>query len=950
MIILRFASLRSLAASDASSLTLATTSPFQKQLSDIAARGGSMSEASIAAQGFVKSSGFVSGAQAVTRGAQLVAAMGQVRDQEGWGPDMRIAVVRRALGEHGLEALVSEVTRARDSVLAAYLLPDAPNVATAQELVRAYALAALPADESVSRKVIALLLRGPIALPEFADKLRGLPKLEPAEDIQGRVQNLANSINALAARHDQLSAAKEALSLHAEDELVLRELGRDTPLSALYAGPTDRAQVAGAARQSHLAAGPSALSPLLRASVGRNVVLSEQALKVMAPDTITTLRSLALEPASTPLAEMRTALEREHSTTGQQIMELSLGFSKITARAADPIFLNPAYILDPIDAPDVPPPVTAIPPISHTDVAPLGVADLILVRTHVARYEDGEIASIENVLGHEKLTHTSRRLDTSETTTTDESETTDLRSLTQAAAERGSSHVIQAVGPGIGPVAAQEAADFGQDATDQVSSSSMTRVRRTNVQRIVKEREETYEHLLDNSAGSKTAYGVYHWLDKIYSAQAFSYGPRLLYDLVVPEPAAMFREALARPRSGLPMPAKPARFTTSPTKLSLFNWAYYSAGHGASGVDAPPAENIVISEAFPDQPKDALDDVNTIIHKLTSEVRNLRIPKGYKATHYNARVQMLGTADGSCDIRVSVGVLRFRAVSTDFNTWNSAGSLGGETETIPIAVEGRSDRFETTVAVKIFCTRTTELLSAWQVKTHAQILEANRRRFADYEAAVASRDAAARLFLQNLPPARRAAVVAQEVKRATLELLTAQNFSSFNATRTDASGFPFPDPAAAVGLSAYMRFFEQAVEWDKLAYTFYPYFWSAQNSWVSKLLINDGDGKFADFLASGAARVVLPVRRGYEAAFERFLKTGLTPSTAEMLDAGGPLWISMVDALRQEDGATDDKETPIGEPWEFRIATDLVRARVDGSMPKWILDAGNWTEAADTAF
>ena len=37
-------------------------------------------------------------------------------------------------------------------------------------------------------------------------------------------------------------------------------------------------------------------------------------------------------------------------------------------------------------------------------------------------------------------------------------------------------------------------------------------------------------------------------------------------------------------------------------------------------------------------------------------------------------------------------------------------------------------------------------------------------------------------------------------------------------------------------------------------------------------------------------------------------------------------------------------------PKEFRVASDLVRARPDGSMPKWTFAGGTWNDAADPDF
>jgi hypothetical protein len=545
-----------------------------------------------------------------------------------------------------------------------------------------------------------------------------------------------------------------------------------------------------------------------------------------------------------------------------------------------------------------------------------------------------------------------RRLDTSETITTAETESTDLRTQTQSVAESDQGHTtVQAVGPGVGPLAAEGASSFAKAVTDQVSSSSTSRVRRVATERLLRESEDTVEHVIDNSTGTQSTYGVYQWLDKVYAAQIFSYGSRLLYDIVVPEPAAMFREALARPRSGVPLPVKPARFAVSPGALTLDNWAYYATGHRATGLDAPPPPQIVVTEPFAGRAKDEFAIDSTTNTLSMAETRSTRIPKGYRAKRYRALVQVSGYDAG--EVRVLVGSKYFN-IGPANGTYARSGALDGETESLPVGLIVHSDGVnwgasELAVGIEILCEATTELMSAWQVKAHGLITAANERRFQEYEEAVASRDASARAFLQSLPAARKQLILRTEMKRAALEVLTAQGFAGFGATRSDAMGFPVPDPAAAAGLAAYIRFFEQAIEWEHLAYAFYPYFWGAQQSWVSKLLAAESDARFASFLTSGSARVVLPIRPSYEAAVERFLNTGLTPTTDELLDAGSALWVSLVDELRHEE-ADPGFEKPVGEAWEFRVASDLVRARTDGSMPKWTLAGGKWEDAPDPAF
>jgi hypothetical protein len=402
---------------------------------------------------------------------------------------------------------------------------------------------------------------------------------------------------------------------------------------------------------------------------------------------------------------------------------------------------------------------------------------------------------------------------------------------------------------------------------------------------------------------------------------------------------------------GAPLPVRPAPFTLSPTQLSVDNWAYYVAGHHASGVEAPPPPEIVVTEPFGGKAKDEFSSDSATNTFITAESRSTRIPKGYRAARYRVRVQASSYDSGY--VRVMIGA-RQVSIGPANGTFVRYGALDGERETIPVGILVESDGVNwgvstVGVGVEIVCEATDELLTSWQVKAHGQILEANRRRFEDYEERVANRDAAARIFLQSLTPERKASILRTEMKRATLEVLTAQSFSGFNTQTLDASGFPFPNPAATAALSPYIRFFEAAVEWNHLAYAFYPYFWGAQSSWPGKLLANDGDSPFGTFLTSGSSRVVLPVRPGFEAAFERFLNTGTIPTTDQLLSVGSALWVSLVDELRQQ-SAENGQETAVDEPWQFRIASDLVRARPDGSMPKWTLAQGKWNDAADPSF
>lgn len=950
-VILRFAALRP--RPDEQPLSLDSSSDFQSELATAIDAGDRDRVQELARS--LRQSDFVSDPGAVGHGGALLELLARLRESGVPEPDELSSLVRRAAEAEVPDAFAADAARARDSVVAGFLLDDDSSAAAAADLVRIYAVASAALSGSFGRAEIQTMVDGALALPAFV-RMRAVHE-DASVAPEAGLDALVQQVGELSARHDRLAAALADLSTHSEDELELSESGRRATLGDLSRSVIGRVDDRPGGHDERPAMGEAAwepaASPLLRAVLGRNLLLSRGALEAMPDSVVETIRGLDVDPAATSVAELHAQLRQSQAETGMQLMELNTQIAGILGpvhRSA--VHVDPRWRLDPVDAPELPPPLaTAAPGATPTPVEPLGVADLLLVRSHISRYERSEVAWIENVPAHDRLTHEVRRRDLSETTSTDETEQTDLRSLTQSTAEQNSGHTtVQAVGPGVGPVAAEGPASFAQSVTDQVSSTSTARTRRQLVERRLREVEDTTTHTIDNATG-QTAYAVYQWLDKVYEARTFSYGSRLLYDLIVPEPAAVFREAVSRPRGGLRPPVRPAPFTVKPDALTSFNWSYYAAGHHASGVDAPPPEEIVVSEPFGKQAKDPFAN-DAASNTLTwAEARSTRIPKGYKATKYAVVVMSSSYDAGTVSVSVGTKSVFLRPANGVFFR---TGRLDGERESIPVAVDVTSNGVDwgvsdVTVAVEIVCTATDELVAGWQVKTHGLILDANRARFDEYAEAVATREATARLVLQAMTPARKAGIVATEVKRTALAYLTGQSFSGFTTMAVDAAGFPYPQPAAVGAVAPYIRFLEQAVEWDHMAYAFLPYFWGAQTSWVSKLVSAEPDRGFADFLGSGAARVVLPVRPGYEKAFERFLLKGTVPTTAEMLDVGGPLWASLSDLLRMQ-AAPEGEETPVGEPWEFRLASDLLRARQDGSMPRWTFADGVWADDSDPGF
>ena len=259
--------------------------------------------------------------------------------------------------------------------------------------------------------------------------------------------------------------------------------------------------------------------------------------------------------------------------------------------------------------------------IPHTrgDVAPAGVADLLVVKQQLTGYEGADIAHIENVLkGESKVREHTRRDETvvttvseTETTTTEERElqTTDRFEMTRETSQTIKEDVALKAGLNIsgsyGPTvdfsasaegsfsrskeeATKAASTFSQDVTERSSRKIAERVlERTTVQ-VTTEVIEKNTHELNNVGGAGHISGVYQWVNKVYQAQMFNYGLRVMFDFMVPEPAAFLIGAMTQAHQSSLSLTKPPDFTLTPAQITESNYAYWVAQCKASDVAPPP--------------------------------------------------------------------------------------------------------------------------------------------------------------------------------------------------------------------------------------------------------------------------------------------------------------------------------------------------------------------------
>ena len=585
---------------------------------------------------------------------------------------------------------------------------------------------------------------------------------------------------------------------------------------------------------------------------------------------------------------------------------------------------------------------------------PIGVADLMVVRQEIQRYEAGEVAHIENVLQGESKERTHRRAKRTEETFELETETTEeseknLQTTERFELQRETKETIKTdqkldlsltvkYGGFVDVTASaqytlnksqekskQASSNYAREITERSVSKVQERVREQRTRTVVEEFEEKNLHGINNAGGTGHVVGVYRWVDKKYQAQVFNYGKRLMFEFIVPEPAAFTIAAaslLAREGEAL---VKPDPFRHRAKEITEFNFWGLAQKYGATDIEPPPERYRVVGKGLTKQTEDKKIDLN--------EVNEIEIPKGYKAISGYVLSPFIYFEDKKkAGLSIAIGNDYRNMQPSDFVNW--AFNMQGETGSLSIGVQG----FKISsyiVVISIRCQRTERELDEWRIRTHAAIHQAYLNQLAEYEERLAAAAINDGIEIEGRNPAQNREVEQAELRKSALMLLTEKtsprfdNNGAIRETPTGAfRGYPELDFEEANTEGPYMQFFEQAFEWDQIMYTFYPYFWARKSRWPLLQQLQDTDPLYARFLQAGAARVLIPIRPGYEEAIFYYLDTGIAWKGSGPPPVTSPLYLPIVEEIKEQQGARfssgqgtitvrNDQHTVLGKDTQF---------------------------------
>ncbi|MCS3867719.1 nitrogen regulatory protein PII-like uncharacterized protein [Chryseobacterium ginsenosidimutans] len=587
----------------------------------------------------------------------------------------------------------------------------------------------------------------------------------------------------------------------------------------------------------------------------------------------------------------------------------------------------------------------------------IGVADYLKVEQSTHAYVEGEVANIENVMAREYREKSTRRLRRSENTTTSSTDTekeqltdtttanrfemqNEISKIMQEASDNSTQFGVSAGYSGGGfnintnlglsnahhnskEESTRQAMTQAQDVTSRAMDRIVTKVHEERIEKIIDEFEENNSHGLDNRKGDKHVVGVYRWVDKLMKNQIYNYGKRMMFEFIIPEPAKLhlLGMALNKNASELIKPEDPRKSTSMQmqdfTALNDENVLKYWISKYNVEI-ATPLNKIVLSKSF--------SEANIGANEVFSKNEAIEIPEGYIATdaYVNGYTKYDSDSSQYHSFAVTVGkkIISISERRQDCYINDNWIPLSNITKSISVSYHS-TNYHALSVGVDVHCFMSDEYKKQFQQKTFKAIIDAYEEAVVDYNNKLAEEQSKAVEIKDSNPNFYR------QIENTVLR----KNCISYMADRAVGSthgyglsgliqGSTFTDYETTLSskldkYTAFVKFMEQAFEWENLSYYLYPYYWGNKQNWVELYQSENTDPLFRAFLQSGMARVVATVRPGFEDVVQFYLSTGKIWNGGEVPVIGDELYLSIVDEMKEPKG---EKQ---GKAWLTRLPTTL---------------------------
>jgi hypothetical protein len=417
---------------------------------------------------------------------------------------------------------------------------------------------------------------------------------------------------------------------------------------------------------------------------------------------------------------------------------------------------------------------------------------------------------------------------------------------------------------------------------------------------------ETSTRILQNPSPTDPIRIDYFSLMRKWHVGLYRYGLRLTYDIAIPEPASAIRKVYAEIEN-LRGQLGPFRFGVQRAAITAGNYKQLADQYNAQ-VPLLPAPDYTTAIA---PTISVCPDKSNTCGIIYSSVPLPALKDGYAIDTI--------TVDGGVWGYSGKG-LGYGVVGTQFFKWDAqsdqeftttklldtagqpflAGAQGSQTIGV-FMNDVRAASLVFTVKAKL----TNEALEAWQLDVWNALYNAAQTQYFAGQQDIQAQIAALQDKLNNVDTLTLRREENEEIMKGVLRWLLGPNFhfmpddvllqfveqmpipilnpngnidiihgTVLDATRGDGLNVTAAGWYPMFMYQEMVKFINEAIEWENVLYFLYGYFWDVAPSWNFIRQIRHPDATRQAFLRAGSARVVLPVRRGWEQAWVTFVEAG----------------------------------------------------------------------------
>jgi hypothetical protein len=365
----------------------------------------------------------------------------------------------------------------------------------------------------------------------------------------------------------------------------------------------------------------------------------------------------------------------------------------------------------------------------------------------------------------------------------------------------------------------------------------------------------------------------YYRIMRKWRNDLFRYGVRMTYDIVIPDPGVSLRDKLLEIEKLEMLLQQPFKFDLPLTNVTRTEWQKLATQHGAV-VEPPPPESMQLSQS-----KIFNSDGNRGFQIFEFQVDDVTyFSSGSVVTGDILEVggqAVVWVRGGTSSITTDGPGKRFIAKSTG----NIAISNGKAQ--VDFAFQGIG---WATVQVTLGLKLRQAVFDRWQAQAWGAMRQAAEETY--YQNIQRLRDRRAELVaeIERMDSLTLRKMEREEIIKGVVRWLFGPDFyfvppdvqAVFDKLPGEylPSSTPVSDWQRVLEYGEFVKFLNQAIEWENLIYFLYPYYWGSTKKWAEKRFLEHPDPLHRDFLRAGSARVVLTIRPGFEEAFTQLVELG----------------------------------------------------------------------------